>query len=50
VAGRERLARGRGLPIGMQLVRRPFDEATVLPAADAFQRLTDFHMRRPVLA
>lgn len=39
-----------GLPIGMQLVGRPFDEATVLRAADAFQRLTDFHARHPVLA
>ena len=39
-----------GLPIGMQIVGRPFDEATVLRAADAFQRLTEFHARRPVLA
>ncbi|HUF94123.1 MAG TPA: amidase [Candidatus Limnocylindria bacterium] len=39
-----------GLPIGMQVVGRPFDEATVLRAADAYQRLTDFHARRPVLA
>jgi len=39
-----------GLPIGMQLVGRPFDEATVLRVADAFQRLTDVHARRPVLA
>jgi aspartyl-tRNA(Asn)/glutamyl-tRNA(Gln) amidotransferase subunit A len=38
-----------GLPIGLQLVGRPFDEATVLRAADAFQRLTDFHTRRPGL-
>jgi aspartyl-tRNA(Asn)/glutamyl-tRNA(Gln) amidotransferase subunit A len=38
-----------GLPIGMQLVGRPFDEATVLRAADAYQRLTDWHTRRPVL-
>jgi aspartyl-tRNA(Asn)/glutamyl-tRNA(Gln) amidotransferase subunit A len=36
-----------GLPIGLQIVGRPFDEATVLRAADAFQRLTDFHQRRP---
>jgi len=36
-----------GLPVGMQLVGRLFDEATVLRAADAFQRLTEFHERRP---
>ena len=40
---------GGGLPIGMQIVGRPFDEATVLRVADAFQRLTDFHARHPVL-
>jgi aspartyl-tRNA(Asn)/glutamyl-tRNA(Gln) amidotransferase subunit A len=39
-----------GLPIGMQIVGRPFDEATVLRAADAYQRLTDWHTRRPMLA
>ena len=39
-----------GLPIGMQLVGRPFDEATVLLAADAYQRATDWHTRHPVLA
>jgi aspartyl-tRNA(Asn)/glutamyl-tRNA(Gln) amidotransferase subunit A len=39
-----------GLPISMQVVGRPFDEATVLRAADAFQRLSDVHTRRPVLA
>jgi len=39
-----------GLPIGMQLVGRPFDEATVLRAADAYQRATDWHTRHPVLA
>ncbi len=36
-----------GLPIGMQIVGRPFDEATVLRAADAYQRATDWHSRRP---
>ena len=36
-----------GLPIGMQLVGRAFDEATVLRAADAYQRATDWHPRRP---
>jgi aspartyl-tRNA(Asn)/glutamyl-tRNA(Gln) amidotransferase subunit A len=39
-----------GLPIGMQIVGRPFDEVTVLRAADAYQRITDWHTRRPPLA
>ena len=39
-----------GLPIGLQIVGRPFDEATVLRAADAYQRSTDWHTRRPPLA
>jgi len=39
----------RGLPIGMQIVGRPFDEATVLRAADAYQRSTDWHTRHPAL-
>ena len=37
------------LPIGFQLLGRPFDEATVLRAADAFERATDWHSRRPSL-
>ena len=36
-----------GLPIGMQLTGRPFDEATVLRAADAYERATDWWSRRP---
>ncbi len=36
-----------GLPIGLQLAGRPFAEARVLKAADAFQRDTDWHRRRP---
>ncbi|HEV8264183.1 MAG TPA: amidase family protein, partial [Gemmatimonadales bacterium] len=36
-----------GLPIGMQIVGRAFDEATVLRVADAYQRATDWHTRRP---
>jgi aspartyl-tRNA(Asn)/glutamyl-tRNA(Gln) amidotransferase subunit A len=38
-----------GLPIGLQLIGRPFDEATILRVADAFQRATDWHTRRPLV-
>jgi aspartyl-tRNA(Asn)/glutamyl-tRNA(Gln) amidotransferase subunit A len=38
-----------GLPIGMQVIGRAFDEATVLRVADAYQRVTDWHTRRPPL-
>ncbi|MGH7367934.1 MAG: amidase [Candidatus Rokuibacteriota bacterium] len=38
-----------GLPIGMQVVGRSFDEATVLRVADAYQRVTDWRTRRPPL-
>jgi aspartyl-tRNA(Asn)/glutamyl-tRNA(Gln) amidotransferase subunit A len=41
---------GSGLPIGLQVVGRPFDEATVLRVVDAYQRLTDWHTRRPASA
>jgi aspartyl-tRNA(Asn)/glutamyl-tRNA(Gln) amidotransferase subunit A len=39
-----------GLPIGLQVVGRPFDEATVLRVVDAYQRMTDWHTRRPPAA
>jgi aspartyl-tRNA(Asn)/glutamyl-tRNA(Gln) amidotransferase subunit A len=35
------------LPIGLQLIGRMFDESTILRAADAYERLTDWHMVRP---
>jgi aspartyl-tRNA(Asn)/glutamyl-tRNA(Gln) amidotransferase subunit A len=41
---------GSGLPVGMQLIGRSFDEATVLRIGAAFQRATDFHQRVPALA
>jgi aspartyl-tRNA(Asn)/glutamyl-tRNA(Gln) amidotransferase subunit A len=39
-----------GLPVGMQLIGRSFDEAVLLRIGAAFQRVTDFHDRTPKLA
>ncbi len=36
-----------GLPVGMQLVGRAFDEATLLWAGCAYQQATSWHLRRP---
>ena len=38
-----------GLPIGLQLAGRPFDEEAVLRAAHAYEQATDWHKRRPEL-
>ncbi len=38
-----------GLPIGLQLVGAPFDEAGVLRAAHRYERLTGWHTRRPAV-
>jgi aspartyl-tRNA(Asn)/glutamyl-tRNA(Gln) amidotransferase subunit A len=40
---------GSGLPVGMQLIGRSFDEAMLLRIGAAFQRATDFHARAPKL-
>ena len=39
-----------GLPVGMQLVGRAFDEAMLFRIGAAFQRATDFHARVPKLS
>lgn len=36
-----------GLPVGIQIAGRPYDEARVLAVADAFQQLTEYHLRLP---
>ncbi|MDD5557215.1 MAG: Asp-tRNA(Asn)/Glu-tRNA(Gln) amidotransferase subunit GatA [bacterium] len=36
-----------GLPVGLQLMARPFEEGTLLRAAHAYEQATDWHRRRP---
>ncbi|WP_027094524.1 Asp-tRNA(Asn)/Glu-tRNA(Gln) amidotransferase subunit GatA [Cohnella thermotolerans] len=38
-----------GLPVGLQIIGKPFDEATVLRAAHAFEGQTEHHKLRPAL-
>ncbi|MFH1382274.1 MAG: Asp-tRNA(Asn)/Glu-tRNA(Gln) amidotransferase subunit GatA [Chloroflexota bacterium] len=38
-----------GLPVGMQIIARPFGEETILQIGHAFQQATDWHKMRPSL-
>lgn len=38
-----------GLPIGLQIIGKPFDEETILRVAHAFEQHTDYHRRKPPL-
>lgn len=38
-----------GMPIGLQLMGKAFDEGTILKAAYAFEQATDYHKARPNL-
>jgi len=39
-----------GLPVGMQIIGKPFAEETILKVAHAFQQVTDWHRRQPGIA
>jgi aspartyl-tRNA(Asn)/glutamyl-tRNA(Gln) amidotransferase subunit A len=38
------------MPIGLQIIGKPFDETTVLRVADAFERNTEWHRKYPPIA
>lgn len=38
-----------GLPIGLQIIGKPFDEQTIFRAAHAFEQATAFHKEKPEL-
>lgn len=38
-----------GMPIGMQLIGKPFNEKTILTAGNTFQGVTDYHLKKPQL-
>jgi aspartyl-tRNA(Asn)/glutamyl-tRNA(Gln) amidotransferase subunit A len=40
---------GQGLPIGMQIMGKPFSEETLLRIAFAYEQATDWHKRKPRL-
>ncbi len=42
-------ANGSGVPMGFQFVAAPFQEALLCQAGHAYQRVTDWHRRRPAL-
>lgn len=39
-----------GLPIGLQIGARAFDEATLFQVADAYERATEWHRKQPAVA
>ena len=38
-----------GLPLGLQLITRPYNDAQLLSVGHAYQQVTDWHTRRPPL-
>jgi aspartyl-tRNA(Asn)/glutamyl-tRNA(Gln) amidotransferase subunit A len=39
---------GKTLPIGLQVIGKPFDEANLLRIAHAYEQSTDWHLQRPL--
>jgi aspartyl-tRNA(Asn)/glutamyl-tRNA(Gln) amidotransferase subunit A len=37
----------QGMPIGMQIIGKRFDESTVLRVAHAYEQATEWHLRKP---
>ena len=38
---------GDGMPIGLQIIGKHFDEATVLRTAYAYEQATEWHLKKP---
>ena len=49
-AGFTKTRQGTGRPVGVQLIGRHLDEALLCRAGHAFQTVTDWHRRHPVIA
>jgi aspartyl-tRNA(Asn)/glutamyl-tRNA(Gln) amidotransferase subunit A len=41
---------GQGLPVGMQIIGKPFSEGMLLRIAFAYEQATDWHKRKPSLS
>ena len=39
-----------GLPVGLQIIGKPFDEETILRAAHVYEQATNWHTHRPALS
>jgi aspartyl-tRNA(Asn)/glutamyl-tRNA(Gln) amidotransferase subunit A len=38
-----------GLPLGLQIIGKHFDESTIYRVAHAYEQATDFHTQKPQL-